>query len=102
MLPKNALETKWGRVAAFSSLYLSEGIPFGFSAVALTAYLRQSGLDNAAIGAFTASLYAPWGFKWAWAPFVDLIRFRRFGPRRTWIVAAQIMMIVTLGVIMFM
>lgn len=102
MLPKNALESKWGRVLAFSALYLSEGIPFGFSAVALTAYLRQSGLDNAAIGAFTASLYAPWGFKWAWAPFVDLIKFERFGPRRTWIMAAQIMMIFTLGVVMFL
>lgn len=102
MLPKDVLESKSGRLVAFSSLYLSEGIPFGFSAVALTAYLRQAGLDNAAIGAFTASLYAPWGFKWVWAPLVDLIQIRRFGPRRLWIAGAQVMMIVTLAVIMFL
>jgi PAT family beta-lactamase induction signal transducer AmpG len=102
VLPKDVLASRTGRLVAFSALYLSEGIPFGFSAIALTAYLRQSGLDNAAIGAFTASLYAPWGFKWAWAPLVDLIQIRRFGPRRLWIACAQIMMIVTLGVIMFM
>lgn len=102
MLPRNVLRSKWGRLAAFSSLYLSEGIPFGFSAVALTAYLRQSGVDNAAIGVFTASLYAPWGFKFLWAPLVDLIRIERLGARRAWIAFAQTFMILTLGLIMFL
>src|SRR5262245_46892718 len=89
------LATRRGRLLTFSLLYLSEGIPFGFSAIALTVYLRQSGIGLAEIGAFTGSLYAPWAFKWAWAPIVDLIRIRRFGHRRFWIMAAQVMMIIT-------
>ena len=86
---------------AFFLLYLSEGIPFGFTAITMTAYLRRHGVGLEAIGLFAASLYAPWGFKWAWAPLVDLVRFERFGPSRAWIVFAQSMMILTIGVVLF-
>ena len=96
------LHTRKGRLLTFSLLYLSEGIPFGFSAIALTTYLRMQGVGLAEIGAFTASLYAPWGFKWAWAPLVDLIQSKRFGPRRAWIFTAQLLMMVTLGAIIFL
>ena len=102
MLPRDVLATKGGRLTAFSLLYLSEGIPFGFSAIAITAYLRQQGVGLTEIGVFTASLYAPWGFKWAWAPLVDLVRIQKWGHRRTWIVFAQCMMIATLGLIWFL
>ena len=95
------LTSRRGRLAAFFLLYLSEGIPFGFTAVTMTAYLRRHGVGLEAIGLFTASLYAPWGFKWAWAPLVDLVRFERFGTSRAWIVFAQSMMIVTIGVVLF-
>ncbi len=95
------LTTRRGRLAAFFLLYLSEGIPFGFTAVTMTAYLRRHGVGLEAIGLFAASLYAPWGFKWAWAPLVDLVRFERFGASRAWIVFAQSMMIVTIGVVLF-
>lgn len=99
MLPKNILETRRGRLTAFSLLYLSEGIPFGFAAVALVTFLRQQGVGLTEIGLFTASLYAPWGLKWAWAPLVDLVRPVRFGPRRFWIVLAQALMTLTLGAV---
>lgn len=101
MLSKNALKTKNGRLLAFSLLYLSEGIPFGFSAIALATHLRMSGVGLTEIGLFTASLYAPWGLKWAWAPLVDLIKFKRFGAKRTWIAVSQAAMIGTLGVVVF-
>ncbi len=101
MLPKNVLASRSGRLTAFSLLYLTEGIPFGFSATALATYLRQSGLGLAEIGAFIASLYAPWAFKPLWAPIVDLVNVRRFGHFRFWIVGAQIMMILTLLLVWF-
>ncbi len=100
MLPRNALQSRMGRLVAFSLLYLSEGIPFGFSAIALVTFLRREGVGLAEIGFFTAWLYGPWSFKWAWAPLVDLIRIERFGARRFWIAAAQIMMIFTLGLVL--
>lgn len=98
---KNLLSTKKGRLLTFSMLYLTEGIPLGFSAIAIATNLRMSGADIAVVGTFIASLYAPWGFKWAWAPLVDLLRFRRFGSSRTWIAGSQILMILTLGLLFF-
>lgn len=99
MLGKNALDTKAGRVATFSLLYLTEGIPFGFSAIALTTYLRQQGVGLTEIGTFTAFLYLPWGFKWLVGPLVDLIRIERLGARRVWIAMSQVMMVATLGIV---
>ncbi len=101
-MKNNLLRTKNGRLLTFSLLYLSEGIPFGFSAIALTTHLRMSGVSLTEIGVLVGSLYVPWGFKWAWAPLIDLIKFRRFGTSRTWIASAQIMMIITLGVLVFL
>ncbi len=100
-MAKNLLHTKRGRLFTFSLLYLTEGIPFGFSAIALTTHLRMSGVGMAEIGMFLASLYAPWGFKWAWAPLVDMIKFKRFGTSRTWIGGAQVLMMATLGILVF-
>jgi len=101
MLPKNVLASRRGRLTAFSLLYLTEGIPFGFSATALATYLRQSGVGLTEIGLFIGSLYAPWAFKPLWAPIVDLVNLRRFGHFRFWIVSAQTMMILTLLLVWF-
>jgi MFS transporter, PAT family, beta-lactamase induction signal transducer AmpG len=90
------LATKWGRMAAFFFLYMTEGIPLGFTATAVATQMRRQGLGVAEIGAFVGSLYLPWAFKWAYGPFVDVLSSERWGRRRMWIVIAQIMMILTL------
>jgi PAT family beta-lactamase induction signal transducer AmpG len=96
MLSRNLLGSRAGRLTTFGILYVSEGIPLGFAAVAMAAYMRRQGLDVAQIGAFVGSFYLPWAFKWAWAPLVDLVKLRRFGGRKGWIVLCQALMIVTL------
>jgi PAT family beta-lactamase induction signal transducer AmpG len=94
------LSTRKGRLTAFFLLYMTEGIPLGFTATAIAAQMRRQGLGPAAIGAFVGSLYLPWAFKWAVGPFVDTISSVRFGRRRTWIFAMQLGMIATLFVAM--
>jgi PAT family beta-lactamase induction signal transducer AmpG len=90
------LDTKKGRLSTFGVLYVSEGIPLGFAAVAMAAYMRREGMDVAQVGAFVAAFYLPWAFKWAWAPLVDLVGLKRFGGRKAWIVLCQTLMILTL------
>jgi len=90
------LATRRGRLTAFFLLYLTEGIPLGFTATAIATQMRRQGLGPAAIGAFVGSLYLPWAFKWVAGPIVDTITSDRFGRRRTWIVLMQIGMIATL------
>jgi PAT family beta-lactamase induction signal transducer AmpG len=90
------LATKWGRMTTFFFLYVTEGIPLGFTATAIATQMRRQGLGVAEIGAFVGSLYLPWAFKWAFGPFVDVISSDRWGRRRMWIVIAQVMMVTTL------
>jgi PAT family beta-lactamase induction signal transducer AmpG len=95
----NLLATRRGRLAAFFLLYVTEGIPLGFAATAVATQLRRQGVGPAEIGAFVASFYLPWAFKWAAGPFVDVFRSVRFGHRRGWILFTQIMMALTLLVL---
>lgn len=90
------LATRHGRLTAFFFLYLTEGIPLGFVAIALATTLRRQGVGPAEIGAFIASFYLPWSFKFIAGPFVDIISSDRWGRRRVWIVGAQVMMVLTL------
>jgi PAT family beta-lactamase induction signal transducer AmpG len=96
MTVRNLLHSRAGRLATFGILYISEGIPLGFAAVAMAAYMRRQGLDVGQVGTFVGSFYLPWAFKWAWAPLVDLVRLQRFGGRKAWIALCQALMIVTL------
>jgi len=96
MASMNMLDSKRGRFTTFGILYISEGIPLGFAAVAMAAYMRRQGMDVSQVGAFIAAFYLPWAFKWAWAPLVDLIGLKRFGGRKAWIVICQALMIATL------
>jgi PAT family beta-lactamase induction signal transducer AmpG len=94
------LSTRAGRLATFFLLYMTEGIPLGFTATAIATEMRRQGLGPVAIGAFVGSLYLPWAFKWVMGPFVDAISSDRFGRRRTWIFFTQIGMMATLLVAM--
>src|SRR3954466_8523346 len=93
----NLLATRRGRLAAFFLLYTTEGVPLGFAAVAVATELRRRGVGPADVGAFVASFYLPWAFKWAFGPFVDVFRSQRFGHRRGWILLTQIVMVLTLA-----
>jgi PAT family beta-lactamase induction signal transducer AmpG len=95
----NLLGTRNGRFATFGLLYVSEGVPYGFTSVAMVAFMRQHGVGLDVIGAFSAALFMPWAFKWAWAPLIDLVRLDRWGGRRAWIIACTSMMLLTLLVV---
>ena len=90
------LATRWGRLLTFFMLYVTEGIPLGFTATAIATQMRRQGVGPEAIGLFVSSLYLPWAFKWIAGPIVDTISSDRFGRRRTWIVLMQLGMIATL------
>ncbi|MCX7064035.1 MAG: MFS transporter [Proteobacteria bacterium] len=92
----DSLATRRGRLLTFFLLYVSEGIPLGFTATVIATHMRRDGLDPAVIGAYVGSLYLPWAFKWAFGPIVDTVTSNRFGRRRTWIVGAQVGMMATL------
>jgi MFS family permease len=90
------LATRRGRLAAFFLLYLTEGLPSGFTGTAVATQMRRQGLEPAAIGSFIGILYVPWAIKWAFGPFVDVLSSDRWGRRRMWILLTQTVMVVTI------
>lgn len=93
----NLLKTKTGRLTAFAGLYLSEGLPQGFAAVALALEFKRRGMDAAALGTFAATIMLPWTWKFVMGPLVDNLHIRRFGARKQWIVFAQVGMLLCLA-----
>jgi len=77
------------KLLLLGSLYLAQGLPFGFFTVALPVLLREQGMSLPLIG-LTHLLSLPWALKFAWAPFVDGVHAPRLGRRRAVIVPLQL------------
>lgn len=65
------------KLGLLASLYLAQGLPFGFFTQALPAIMRERSFSLEAIG-LTSLLALPWALKFLWAPFVELADRRRF------------------------
>lgn len=72
------------KLLLLSSLYLAQGLPFGFFTQALPVLMREAGMSLKMISA-TSLLFLPWALKFLWAPLIDHI-----GTRRQWIVPLQL------------
>ena len=93
-------------LTAVGGLYVTQGIPVGFSMVALPAILRQAGAPLEVVGMASMTML-PWLLKFLWAPLADrytLFSFGRLdlGRRRSWILCFQSLMVVVLAVIAFL
>ena len=77
------------------ALYISQGVPLGFAFEALPVLLRDAGVPLDVL-AWLPLAGIPWIAKFLWAPIVDNCWFRRIGRRRTWILAMQSLLIVTM------
>ena len=100
MLLPNLIASRRGRLIAFFFLYMTEGIPLGFTSTTMAVQMKRAGIGEKAIGIFVASLYLPWAWKWLMGPIVDLVYSNRLGARRGWILGTQIMMVLTLLICM--
>lgn len=90
-------ERRWLRLFTLCVLYCAQGIPWGFMAITLPAYLAERGLDAAAVGGAMAMTTLPYAFKWVWGPILDVFTIPSLGRRRPWILLAQGMMAATVG-----
>ena len=92
----NIIKNRRGyRIVLLFSLYLSQGLPFGYQATALPVYLREHGLSLTLIG-FSTVLAAPWFLKVFWAPVLDTYWNSKIGRRRSWIIPLQTLLFVSI------
>jgi len=84
------------RLLTLCVLYVGQGIPWGFTALAIPKYLGDRGLGTGAIGIALAMTTLPYSFKWIWGPIIDSFTIPRLGRRRPWIILAQALMALTI------
>jgi PAT family beta-lactamase induction signal transducer AmpG len=88
------------RIVLLGCLYFAQGLPFGFFIQAVPVLLRSSG-ESIEVSTLATLLAFPWGLKFLWAPVVDRARPGGAGRRRKFILPAQALIAVTLGVLSF-
>ncbi|MFT3763896.1 MAG: MFS transporter [Pseudoxanthomonas sp.] len=87
------------RVRAMLLLGFSSGLPFALVLTTLSARLRQAGIDRSTIGYFSLVGLA-YSLKYFWSPIVDrlpLPLLNRMGRRRSWMLLAQVCIVVGLA-----
>jgi MFS transporter, PAT family, beta-lactamase induction signal transducer AmpG len=77
------------KLLLLGSLYLAQGLPYGFFTTALPVLLREQGMSLPLIG-LSQLLMLPWALKFVWAPLIDGVRTPRLGRRRAVIVPLQL------------
>ncbi len=70
------------------TLYFLEGIPYFLVNNLSMAMFTNLGVPNGEMSFFTTLLYFPWALKFLWAPFVDLIKTKRW-----WFLTMQFLML---------
>lgn len=70
------------------TLYFLEGIPYYLVNNISMVMFNQMGVPNGEMSFFTTLLYFPWALKFLWAPFVDLIKTKRW-----WFLTMQFLML---------
>lgn len=89
-------ERRWLRLIILCTFYVAQGIPWGFTAITIPAYIAKRGLGVEEVGAALAMTTLPYSFKWVWGVVIDAYTIPRWGRRRPWIVFAQGMMALTI------
>ncbi len=77
------------KLLLLGSLYLSQGLPYGFFTQALPVLLREQGMSLPLIG-LAQLLSIPWALKFLWAPWIDRVDAPKLGKRRSVIIPLQL------------
>ncbi|UXN08100.1 MFS transporter [Bartonella sp. HY761] len=82
------------------ALYFSQGLPMGLAMEALPVIMRQNGVSLELL-AFVPLAGLPWVLKIFWAPLVDNHWSARLGRRRSWLLAMQAILILSMIILAF-
>lgn len=86
------------RLALIFALGISSGFPWILIGSAMSAWLKEAGLTRTAIG-FFGSVFTVYAINFLWAPLVDRVKIpfltRTLGQRRSWILAAQTVILIS-------
>ncbi len=78
-------------------LGFSSGLPLALTAGTLQAWMTVEGVDLRTIGVFSL-VGLPYTLKFLWSPFMDRFALPVLGRRRGWMVATQVSLLATIGI----
>ncbi len=84
------------RSTAIILLYFMQGIVAGLSLIAIPAWLAAGGASPIEVGGFVGTAMLPWSLKLFNGLLMDRFTYRPMGRRRSWILVAQALMMLTL------
>lgn len=87
-------------IALIFSLYITQYLGLAFFMEGLIAILRKNGASLENLG-FIYMLGLFWVFRFLWSPFIDTIKFKKWGHYRGWIIIFQSLMVATLVIVSF-
>ena len=92
------------QVAALLFLGFSSGLPFLLIFATLSLWLREAGVERAAVTYFSWAALG-YSFKFVWAPLVDKLPLpgltKRLGQRRSWMFVAQLAVMAAIALMAF-
>ena len=92
---------QWSKAGLLAGLYTTQTLGLAFVTTAVPVILRQAGAGLGTISLIFA-LGLSWSFKFLWAPLIDRYGSKKHGHYRSWIVALQVLMILsTVGAAFF-
>lgn len=92
----NILKSKRSPWWWLPTTYMAEGLPyFAVNTIAVLMYAKM-GVSNGDMAFYTAWLYLPWVIKPFWAPFVDIIKSKRW-----WTITMQFLIAITMASVAF-
>lgn len=86
---------KTGRFALLASLYIAQGIPFGFATLFVPLQIAERADFSYGKATLVTLASFPWVLKLLWAPATDALWWPRIGRRRSWILPAQALLATT-------
>lgn len=84
------------RLCTILILYVAQGLPIGLLEFAVTGWMAAKGATAGEVGYVVGMAVAPWSLKFINGALMDRYAFLPMGRRRAWIIAAQLVMVVSL------
>ncbi|MDQ8188342.1 MFS transporter [Pelagicoccus sp. SDUM812002] len=94
-------EKAWLRLTLFTVFYWVQGLPLGFSSIALPAWLLAQGLTPMQVSGLTGVAGLPWAFKLFAGPLMDRFSVPAMGIRRPWVLGMQLMIALSAASLLF-
>ncbi|MEM1176929.1 MAG: AmpG family muropeptide MFS transporter [Acidobacteriota bacterium] len=85
-----------GRLLAILFLGFSSGLPYMLMASSLKIWLRREGIELSTIG-YISWVMVPYSLNFLWAPLLDRFTPSALGRRRSWILIAQVGLLLSLA-----